>query len=126
MPRTQAPRLRSDVDRAERLAAIRAEASTASSYQRVRTGRRRAAFRIRLAGPSDRGHPLDRTPDTGHRAAETKRILGEALAQLGETAPLAVRNLTFCTEVVSFWLVRGPEEHRIHPGPKGVALRRSR
>ena len=41
----------------------------------------------------------EKTPDTGRRAAETKRILGEALAQLGETAPLAIRNLTFCTEV---------------------------
>ena len=44
----------------------------------------------------------EKTPDTGRRAAETKRILGEALAQLGETAPLAVRNLTFCTDVFRF------------------------
>jgi len=44
----------------------------------------------------------EKTPDSGRRAAETKRILGEALAQLSETAPLAVRNLTFCTEVSRF------------------------
>jgi len=44
----------------------------------------------------------EKTPDSGRRAAETKRILGEALSQLGETAPLAVRNLTFCTEVSRF------------------------
>jgi hypothetical protein len=44
----------------------------------------------------------ERTPDPARRAAETKRILGEALNQLGETAPLAVRNLTFCTEVHYF------------------------
>jgi hypothetical protein len=44
----------------------------------------------------------EKTPDTARRAAETKRILSEALAQLGETAPLAVRNATFCTEVFRF------------------------
>jgi hypothetical protein len=44
----------------------------------------------------------EKTPDASRRAAETKRILGEALGQLGETAPLAVRNLAFCTEVFRF------------------------
>ena len=44
----------------------------------------------------------EKTPDTGRRAAETKRILGEALTQLGEAAMLDVHNLTFCTEVYRF------------------------
>ena len=85
---------------AAQLAAIRAEASTAGVVPSPSSRPARAAFRIRLAGPSDRSHPLAQQPDAGRRAAETKRILGEALAQLGETAPLAVRNLTFCTEVL--------------------------
>ena len=41
----------------------------------------------------------ERTPDPARRAAETKRILGEAVKQLGDSAPLTVRNLTFCTAV---------------------------
>jgi hypothetical protein len=44
----------------------------------------------------------DHTPDGVRRAAETKRILDEALARLGESAPLVVRNLAFCTEVQGF------------------------
>ena len=44
----------------------------------------------------------DHTPDGTRRAAETKRILGEAMVRLGETAPLVVHNLAFCTEVQSF------------------------
>ena len=44
----------------------------------------------------------DHTPDGPRRAAETKRILGEAMLRLGETAPLVVHNLAFCTEVQGF------------------------
>ena len=44
----------------------------------------------------------DHTPDGVQRAAETKRILDEALMRLGESAPLVVHNLAFCTEVRSF------------------------
>jgi hypothetical protein len=44
----------------------------------------------------------EKTPDASRRAAETKRILSEALGSLGEAAPLMVRNLTFCTEVLRF------------------------
>jgi hypothetical protein len=44
----------------------------------------------------------DRTPDGSRRAAETKRILNESLLRLGETAPLVVHNLAFCTDVQSF------------------------
>ncbi len=44
----------------------------------------------------------EKTPDMGRRAAATKRILDEALTQLGESAPLTLRNLTFCTDVYHF------------------------
>ncbi len=47
----------------------------------------------------------DHTPDGVQRAAETKRILDEALMRLGESAPLVVHNLAFCTEVRSFGLI---------------------
>src|SRR5208283_1166910 len=50
--------------------------------------------------------------------AETKRILGEALAQLGETAPLAVRNLTFCTEVSHFGSFDAVKSSEFTPGQK--------
>ncbi len=43
-----------------------------------------------------------RTPDPAHRAAETKQVLDEAVSRLGETAPLVVRNLAFCSEVQSY------------------------
>ena len=59
-----------------------------------------------------------KTPDTGRRAAETKRILSEALAQLGETAPLAVRNLTFCTEVYRFGAFEAQKSTDFIPGQK--------
>ena len=48
----------------------------------------------------------NRTPDSARRAAETKRILGEAVERLGEMAPLVVRNLVFCTAVQSFGSVQ--------------------
>ena len=44
----------------------------------------------------------DHTPDATRRAAETKRILDEAMTRLGETAPLVVHNLAFCTAVQGF------------------------
>ena len=44
----------------------------------------------------------DHNPDPARCAAETKRILGEAMLRLGETAPLVVHNLAFCTEVQGF------------------------
>ncbi len=60
----------------------------------------------------------EKTPDSGRRAAETKRILGEALAQLGETAPLAVRNLTFCTEILRFGAFEAAKSTEFIPGQK--------
>jgi len=43
-----------------------------------------------------------REPDGHRRAAETRLALDEAIARLGEAAPLVVRNLAFCTEVQSY------------------------
>jgi hypothetical protein len=45
---------------------------------------------------------MERTADDPRRAAETKQILQEAITRLGESAPLVVRNLAFCTEVQSY------------------------
>jgi hypothetical protein len=60
----------------------------------------------------------EKTPDTGRRAAETKRILSDALTQLGETAPLAVRNMTFCTEVFRFGAFDALKNTEFNPGQK--------
>lgn len=43
-----------------------------------------------------------RTPDRRDRAAEAKRLLGEAAAKLSVAAPLVVKGLAFATEVQSF------------------------
>jgi hypothetical protein len=44
----------------------------------------------------------DKNPDAARRAAEGKQILCEAISRLGETAPLVVRNLSFCTAIQSY------------------------
>ena len=41
-------------------------------------------------------------PDAAPCAAEARPILAEALAKVSEAAPLAIRNLAFCTEVLSY------------------------
>ena len=56
-----------------------------------------------------------RTPDAEARTAETKRILDEALARLGQTAPLVVRNLAFCTKVQSYGCTRPFEKYEFTP-----------
>ncbi len=48
----------------------------------------------------------ERTPDAAIRAAETKRILSEALTRLSESAPLVVRNLAFCTDIQSYGCIK--------------------
>jgi hypothetical protein len=44
----------------------------------------------------------EKKSDATSRAAESKQILFEALSRLGETAPLIVRNLSFCTAIQSY------------------------
>jgi hypothetical protein len=60
----------------------------------------------------------ERTPDPARRAAETKRILSEALKQLGDTAPLTVRNLTFCTAVKYYGSFDAVKSAEFAPGQK--------
>jgi hypothetical protein len=48
----------------------------------------------------------EHAPDPLRRAAEAKPALLEALARLGETGPLLVRNAAFCTEVLGFGSVK--------------------
>lgn len=44
----------------------------------------------------------ERTPDAALRAAEAKRAMEEAADRLADAAPLVVRNLAFCTEILSY------------------------
>ena len=44
----------------------------------------------------------EKKSDATSRAAESKQIFCEALSRLGETAPLLVRNLSFCTAIQSY------------------------
>jgi hypothetical protein len=60
----------------------------------------------------------ERTPDPARRAAETKRILSEALKPLGDAAPLAVRNLTFCTAVQYYGSFDALKSAEFKPGQK--------
>jgi hypothetical protein len=54
---------------------------------------------------------VEQTPNTAGRAAEAKPALAEALAKLAESAPLAVRNLAFCTEVQSYGCAKRFEKY---------------
>ncbi len=58
----------------------------------------------------------DSTADPARRTAETKRILQEALIRLGESAPLVVRNLAFCTEVQSYGCTKPFKSYKFAPG----------
>jgi len=57
-----------------------------------------------------------RNPDDARRAAEAKQVLGEALGRLGESAPLVVRNLAFCTEVQSYGCLKRFPKYEFTPG----------
>lgn len=57
-----------------------------------------------------------RNPDENRRAAEAKQHLGEAVNRLGESCPLVVRSLTFCTEVQSFGCLKPFERCEFAPG----------
>jgi hypothetical protein len=48
----------------------------------------------------------EQVADPARRAIEAKPALLEALAKLGETAPLLVRNAAFCSEVLSFACIK--------------------
>lgn len=59
---------------------------------------------------------VKRTPDTMVRARQAKRMLADAVARLGETAPLVVRNLTFCTKIESYGRVKEFSRTEFAPG----------
>ena len=58
---------------------------------------------------------VEKTPDAARRAAEAKPALTEALEKLAESAPLAVRNLAFCTEVQSYGCTKRFEKYEFQP-----------
>jgi hypothetical protein len=59
---------------------------------------------------------VEGTADDARRAGETKKILEEAVARLGESAPLVVRNLAFCTNVQSYGCTKQFKTFEFSPG----------
>jgi hypothetical protein len=55
-------------------------------------------------------------PDAGLRAVESKPTLSEALVKLGDAAPLAIRNLAFCSEVLSYGCLKRFDKYEFTPG----------
>lgn len=54
---------------------------------------------------------VEQSPDAASRAAESKPALTEALGKLAESAPLAIRNMAFCTEVLSYGCAKRFEKY---------------
>ena len=50
------------------------------------------------------------------RTAATKQILDEAVSKLGESAPLTVRNVAFCTKIVDYGRTTPFEKYEFVPG----------
>lgn len=61
-----------------------------------------------------------RIADPGRRAAETVLHLSHAAASLGEQGPLVVKNLNFCTEVISYGVFKRVESHDFKPGQQAL------
>lgn len=59
-----------------------------------------------------------RNGDASLRAAEARQHLSEALAKLGETCSLTVRNVTFCSEIQSYGCTKRFEKYEFTPGQK--------
>lgn len=57
-----------------------------------------------------------RVPDEQRRASEAKQHLAEAVTRLGESCPLVVRSLAFCTEIQSYGCVKAFEHCEFSPG----------
>jgi hypothetical protein len=54
--------------------------------------------------------------DASRRAAEAEQHLQNATSTLSQSAPLAVRNPTFCTEVTSFGVIKPFTKYEFRPG----------
>ena len=59
-----------------------------------------------------------RNPDAMVRARQAKRLLSDAVARLGETAPLVVRNLAFCSEIKSYGRTKQYPTKEFIPGER--------
>ena len=58
---------------------------------------------------------VEQAPEAARRAAEAKPALSEALVTLAEAAPLAVRNVAFCTEIQSYGCTKRFEKYEFQP-----------
>jgi len=58
---------------------------------------------------------VEQMPEAARRAADAKPVLAAALGKLAEAAPLAVRNLAFCTEVLSYGCFKRFEKYEFQP-----------
>ena len=56
--------------------------------------------------------------DSGRRKAEASQHLGTAVAKLGESCPLVVRNLAFVTEIQSYGTYKPFDKHEFVPGQR--------
>jgi hypothetical protein len=61
-----------------------------------------------------------KTADAGRRAAEAETHLRSADSTLAQTAPLAVRNPAFCTEVTSFGVIKPFAKYEFKPGQEAL------
>jgi hypothetical protein len=88
---------------AEALQALPASSSTAQqSWNNMMTG---------LAAWLD----IDRIPSDSCRDAESQHWLAKAVAKLSESAPLAIHNIAFCTEVKGFGNIKRCEKNEFTP-----------
>jgi hypothetical protein len=62
----------------------------------------------------------EKTADPARHASESKQILCEALSRLGETAPLVVRNLSFCTAIQSYGCVTPFKKYEFAPDQEAL------
>jgi hypothetical protein len=85
-----------------------------------------ASYTVPVAVAADWRQQLDRTiqtleaeaakaPDAGRQRVEAKAALGEAMAKLDQSAPLAVHNLAFCTEIQSYGCMKRFERYQFQP-----------
>lgn len=58
---------------------------------------------------------VEQAPDAARRAVEAKLALVEALEKVAESAPLVVRNVAFCTEVLSYGCAKRFEKYEFQP-----------
>ena len=60
----------------------------------------------------------EHTTDSSRRSAEAKQHLADALAKLGATCPLSVRNLAFCSRIQSYGCITQFDHYDFTPGQR--------